>query len=174
MKHYLKNLIIAIISVLFLVSFANAQDIAKKQKDEPKKLQIFIKPSPATDDAEPFIYEVPLVETEKYINKTVSLTAAIEELTAEAILQPHKDGSTRTTIKINNLDKVKKDKTYTLWLTTLKGSYKRIRDFKFSKDVPEIEIKGRIPTNKFGFFITVEDTRVIVPTSEEYAVLKQY
>lgn len=173
MNQYLKKLFLTIISILVLAGFAVTQDIAK-QTEPAKKIQVLIEPSPATNDEELFIYEVPLLETEKYIEKTVSLTAAIEGLTVEAIIQPHKDGTARTTIKVNNLDKLKKDKTYTLWLTTTKGAYKRIRDFKFSKDEPEIEIKGRIPKNKFGLFITLEDTKVIIPTSEEYAVLKQY
>lgn len=175
------NLSVAIIFALTFTVFTAAQDTLPEPTPQPTPPAEEPMPQPTPPAEEPGEdttktdvqdYDISFINKADLAGKQTKLSAEIEGLNAEALLEVNQDGIAQVKIAAKGLNQIDKDKVYTVWLATPEGAYTKISEFSYSEDKMEDEIKGSIPIDSFGFFITAEDGSVEKPTSKTYAAFK--
>lgn len=178
------SLSIAILFTLTFTNLATAQDTTTIPPQVPKKAEKPLpKPTPPAEDSmnsedieiaeEGEDYDVPMIGKTDLKGGKAKLSAEVDGLNAEAFIEANKDKTTMVRITMSNLNKVAKDKTYFVWLATGEGIYTKIGEIKYSEKETNAELKGNVPTDSFGLFITSETGTVDKPTSKTYAAFTQ-
>jgi hypothetical protein len=80
------------------------------------------------------------------------------------------DGKTKVRMHFDDMNKVPKNKRFTLWTVSPDGKYTKLGQVVNSGDDDEAEIKAETTLQDFGLFVTAEDADVNVPTSKIYSV----
>jgi hypothetical protein len=118
-------------------------------------------------------YEVPLLnvgtfgDTEREVK--LKFTGELDGLEAKAYIKRGK-GSTKVRMHFDDMNKVPKGKTFTLWTYSPDGQYTRLGTVINSGKKDEAAIKSETALTDFGLFLTAEDAMVTVPTSRIYSV----
>lgn len=80
------------------------------------------------------------------------------------------DGKTKVRMHFDDMNKVPKNKRFTLWTVAPDGTYTKLGQVINSGDDDEAEIKAETTLQDFGLFVTAEDADVTTPTSKIYSV----
>jgi hypothetical protein len=80
-----------------------------------------------------------------------------------------KGGTTKVTMKFDDMNKVPKEKRFVLWASSPDGQYTKLGQVLNSGKKDEAEIKSETSLSDFGLFMTVEDGDVTMPTSKVYS-----
>ena len=114
-------------------------------------------------------YEVVMIGKDDFSEGKANLSAEVENLKAEAFLESGGENSTTVRIAFSDLNKLSKDKIYTVWLASGDGEYTKLGETKFDEKNTNAELKGTVPLDSFGLFITVEDAAADQPAGKTYA-----
>ncbi|MEO8042783.1 MAG: hypothetical protein ABI646_09255 [Acidobacteriota bacterium] len=118
-------------------------------------------------------YEVPLLnvgafgDTEREVK--MKFGGELNGLEAKAYVKRGK-GVTQVRMHFDDMNKVPKNKRFTLWTYSADGTYAKLGQVINSGTRDEAAIKSETALTDFGLFVTVEDADVTVPTSRMYSV----
>lgn len=79
-------------------------------------------------------------------------------------------GATKVRMHFDDMNKVPKNKRFTLWTYSPDGQYVKLGSVINSGKRDEAAIKSETALSDFGLFVTAEDADVAVPTSHVYSV----
>jgi hypothetical protein len=129
--------------------------------------------APSVVSREPMAYEVPLLnvgtfgDTEREVK--MKFTGELDGLEGKAYIKRSK-GGTKVRMQFDDMNKVPKDKRFTLWTYSPDGKYTKLGHVINTGRKDEAVIKSETALTDFGLFITAEDADVTVPTSRIYSV----
>lgn len=118
-------------------------------------------------------YDVPLLnvgtfgDAEREVK--MKFTGELDGLEAKAYIKRGK-GATKVRMHFDDMNKVPKNKRFTLWTYGPDGTYTKLGHVINSGNKDEAAIKSETPLTDFGLFVTAEDADVMVPTSRVYSV----
>ena len=121
----------------------------------------------------PAAYEVPLLnvgafgDTEREVK--MKFSGELDGLEAKAYIKRGK-GATKVRMHFDDMNKVPKNKRFTLWTYSGDGQYSKLGHVINSGNRDEAAIKSETALTDFGLFVTAEDADVTVPTSRVYSV----
>jgi hypothetical protein len=125
------------------------------------------------DAATPSAYEVPLLnvgtfgDSEREVK--MKFGGELDGLEGKAYIKRSK-GATKVRMHFDDMNKVPKNKRFTLWTYSSDGQYVKLGHVINSGKKDEAEIKSETALTDFGLFVTAEDADVMVPTSRVYSV----
>ena len=93
----------------------------------------------------------------------------LQGLEAKAYIDREK-GTTKVRMHFDDMNKVPKNKRFTLWTYSADGTYTKLGSVINSGKRDEAVIKSETALTDFGLFVTAEDADVTVPTSRVYSV----
>jgi hypothetical protein len=129
--------------------------------------------SPSVVNREPAAYDVPLLNISTFGNKErevkMKFSGELDGLEAKAYITPSK-GGTKVRMHFDDMNKVPKNKRFTLWTYSPDGKYSKLGSVINSGNRDEAAIKSETSLADFGLFVTAEDTDVTMPTSRVYSV----
>jgi hypothetical protein len=129
--------------------------------------------SPSVVNREPTAYDVPLLNVATFGNKErevkMKFGGELDGLEAKAYITPAK-GGTKVRMHFDDMNKVPKNKRFTLWTYSPDGQYAKLGSVINSGKRDEAAIKSETALSDFGLFVTAEDADVTVPTSRVYSV----
>ena len=129
--------------------------------------------APSVVSREPMAYDVPLLnvgtfgDTEREVK--MKFTGELDGLEGKAYIKRSK-GATKVRMHFDDMNKVPKDKRFTLWTYSPDGQYTKLGHVINTGRKDEAVIKSETALTDFGLFITAEDADVTVPTSRIYSV----
>lgn len=128
---------------------------------------------PSVVSREPMAYDVPLLNVGTFGDNErevkMKFTGELEGLEGKAYIKRSK-GATKVKMEFDDMNKVPKDKRFTLWTYSPDGTYTKLGHVINSGRKDEAVIKSETALTDFGLFITAEDADVTVPTSRIYSV----
>lgn len=117
-------------------------------------------------------YDVPVLNVpsfgEKQREVKIKFGGDLSGLEGKAYLT-RKGGTTKVTMKFDDMNKVPKEKRFVLWASSPDGQYTKLGQVLNSGKKDEAEIKSETSLSDFGLFMTVEDGDVTMPTSKVYS-----
>jgi hypothetical protein len=128
---------------------------------------------PSVVSREGMAYDVPLLnvgtfgDSEREVK--MKFTGELEGLEGKAYIKRSK-GTTKVKMEFDDMNKVPKEKRFTLWTYSPDGTYTKLGHVINTGRKDEAVIKSETALTDFGLFITVEDADVTVPTSRIYTV----
>ena len=128
---------------------------------------------PSVVSREPMAYDVPLLNVGTFGDNErevkMKFTGELEGLEGKAYIKRSK-GATKVKMEFDDMNKVPKEKRFTLWTYSPDGTYTKLGHVINSGRKDEAVIKSETALTDFGLFITAEDADVPVPTSRIYSV----
>lgn len=143
--------------------------VVPRRVSETRTVQV----APAVVSRETSAYEVPLLnvgtfgDTEREVK--LKFTGELDGLEAKAYVKRGK-GATKVRMHFDDMNKVPKNKRFTLWTYSPDGQYVKLGSVINSGKRDEAAIKSETALSDFGLFVTAEDTDVTIPTSKIYSV----
>jgi hypothetical protein len=129
--------------------------------------------APSVITREPAAYDVPLLNVGTFGDKErevkLKFTGELDGLEAKAYINRSK-GMTKVRMHFDDMNKVPKNKRFTLWTYSPDGQYVKLGHVINSGKRDEAEIRATTNLDDFGLFVTAEDAEVMVPTSRVYSV----
>lgn len=129
--------------------------------------------SPSVISRDPVAYDVPLLNVATFgdSEREVKLKfgGELTGLEAKASIGREK-GVTKVKMHFDDMNKVPKNKRFTLWTYSPDGKYTKLGQVINSGKRDEAEIKSETTLTDFGLFVTAEDANVTIPTSRVYSV----
>lgn len=128
---------------------------------------------PSVVNREPAGYEVPLLnvgafgDSEREVK--MKFSGELTGLEAKAYIKRSK-GATKVRMHFDDMNKVPKNKRFTLWTYSPDGQYAKLGQVINSGKRDEAVIRSETALADFGLFVTAEDAEVMVPTSRIYSV----
>ena len=132
-----------------------------------------VKVAPSVIDREPAGYEVPMLnvgtfgDSEREVK--MKFGGELNGLEGKAYIKRDK-GATKVRMHFDDMNKVPKNKRFTLWTYSADGQYVKLGSVINSGKRDEAAIKSETALADFGLFVTAEDADVMVPTSRTYSV----
>lgn len=129
--------------------------------------------APSVVSREPLAYNVPLLnvgtfgDSEREVK--LKFTGELDGLEAKAYID-REEGTTKVKMHFDDMNKVPKNKRFTLWTYSPDGQYTKLGHVINSGRKDEAVIKSETALTDFGLFVTAEDADVAVPTSRIYSV----
>lgn len=118
-------------------------------------------------------YNVPLLNVGTFGDDErevkMKFTGELNGLEAKAYIKRGK-GMTKVRMHFDDMNKVPKNKRFTLWTYAPDGTYTKLGHVINSGNRDEAAIKSQTALTDFGLFVTAEDADVTVPTSRVYSV----
>lgn len=118
-------------------------------------------------------YEVPLLNVGTFgdAEREVKMKfgGELQGLEGKAYIKRAK-GATKVRMHFDDMNKVPKNKRFTLWTYSPDGQYSKLGQVINSGKKDEAAIKGETALADFGLFVTAEDADVPSPTSRIYSV----
>lgn len=128
---------------------------------------------PSVVSRETATYDVPLLNVGTFGDKErevkLKFTGELDGLEAKAYIAKKK-GITTVKMLFDDMNKVPKNKRFTLWTYSADGKYVKLGSVINSGKRDEAAIKSETALDDFGLFITAEDADVPIPTSRIYSV----
>jgi hypothetical protein len=132
-----------------------------------------VKVAPSVISRENAAYDVPLLNVGTFGDKErevkMKFTGELTGLEAKAYVTRGK-GATKVRMHFDDMNKVPKNKRFTLWTYSPDGQYSKLGSVINSGKRDEAAIKSETALTDFGLFVTAEDADVTVPTSRIYSV----
>ena len=129
--------------------------------------------APSVINRDPAGYEVPLLNVGTFgdMEREVKMKfgGELNGLEAKAYIKRAK-GATKVRMHFDDMNKVPKNKRFTLWTYSADGQYVKLGSVINSGNKDEAAIKSETALTDFGLFVTAEDTDVTIPTSRVYSV----
>jgi hypothetical protein len=129
--------------------------------------------SPSVITRETGAYNVPLLNVSTFGDKErevkMKFTGELDGLEAKAYVKRDK-GMSKVKMHFDDMNKVPKNKRFTLWTHSPDGQYTKLGTVINSGKRDEAVIKAETALNDFGLFVTAEDADVTIPTSRVYSV----
>jgi len=129
--------------------------------------------SPAVISREGAAYDVPLLNVGTFGDKErevkLKFGGELTGLEAKAYIARGK-GVTKVRMHFDDMNKVPKNKRFTLWTYSSDGTYAKLGHVINSGKRDEAAIKSETSLTDFGLFVTAEDADVTIPTSRVYSV----
>lgn len=118
-------------------------------------------------------YEVPLLNVGTFGDNErevkMKFDGELSGLEAKAYIKRGK-GATKVRMRFDDMNKVPKNKRFTLWTYSPDGQYTKLGHVTNSGSRDEAGIRGETALTDFGLFVTAEDADVMIPTSRIYSV----
>lgn len=118
-------------------------------------------------------YDVPMLNVSTFGDRErevkMKFTGELAGLEGKANID-RKKGTTKVKMRFDDMNKVPKNKRFTLWTYSADGTYTKLGHVINSGKRDEAEIKSETSLTDFGLFVTAEDADVTVPTSRTYSV----
>ena len=118
-------------------------------------------------------YDVPLLNVGTFGDKErevkMKFGGDLDGLEAKAYIARGK-GVTKVRMHFDDMNKVPKNKRFTLWTYSPDGTYAKLGHVINSGKRDEAAIKSETSLTDFGLFVTAEDADVKIPTSKVYSV----
>ncbi|MBA3353632.1 MAG: hypothetical protein H0U23_14645 [Blastocatellia bacterium] len=118
-------------------------------------------------------YDVPMLNVSTFGDRErevkMKFTGELAGLEGKANID-RKKGATKVKMRFDDMNKVPKNKRFTLWTYSADGTYTKLGHVINSGKRDEAEIKSETSLTDFGLFVTAEDADVTVPTSRTYSV----
>ncbi|HUR99299.1 MAG TPA: hypothetical protein VMZ26_14635 [Pyrinomonadaceae bacterium] len=128
--------------------------------------------SPSGVSTAPAGYDVPMLNLGSFGNKErevkMKFGGELTGLEAKAYINPTK-GATKVRMHFDDMNKVPKNKRFTLWTVSPDGQYSKLGSVINTGRRDEAGIKSETSLTDFGLFVTAEDADVTVPTSRIYS-----
>jgi hypothetical protein len=122
---------------------------------------------------EPAAYNVPLLNVGTFGDNErevkMKFSGELDGLEGKAYIKRGK-GMTKVRMHFDDMNKVPKNKRFTLWTYSPDGQYAKLGHVINSGNRDEAAIKSETALTDFGLFVTAEDADVTVPTSRIYSV----
>jgi len=138
-----------------------------------EKRVVAVAPSVINRDAAAGAYEVPLLNVGTFGDNErevkMKFGGELDGLEAKAYIKRDK-GATKVRMHFDDMNKVPKNKRFTLWTYSADGQYVKLGSVINSGKRDEAAIKSETALSDFGLFVTAEDADVMVPTSRTYSV----
>jgi len=134
---------------------------------------VAVSPSVISRETAGGAYDVPLLnvgtfgDTEREVK--MKFGGELTGLEAKAYIKRSK-GATKVRMHFDDMNKVPKNKRFTLWTYAGDGQYAKLGSVINSGKRDEAAIKSETALTDFGLFVTAEDADVMVPTSHVYSV----
>jgi len=129
--------------------------------------------APSVISREPAAYDVPLLNVGTFGDKErevkMKFGGELNGLEAKAYIARGK-GVTKVRMHFDDMNKVPKNKRFTLWTYSPDGQYSKLGSVINSGKRDEAAIKSETALADFGLFVTAEDADVTVPTSRVYSI----
>ncbi len=129
--------------------------------------------APSVISRETAAYDVPMLNISTFGDRErevkMKFSGELEGLEATANID-RKKGATKVKMRFADMNKVPKNKRFTLWTYSADGTYTKLGHVINSGKRDEAEIKSETSLTDFGLFVTAEDADVAVPTSRTYSV----
>lgn len=118
-------------------------------------------------------YEVPLLNISTFGDSErevkMKFGGELSGLEGKAYVKRGK-GVTKVRMHFDDMNKVPKDKRFTLWTYSADGQYAKLGHVVNTGKRDEAGIKSETSLTDFGLFVTAEDADVTIPTSRIYSV----
>ena len=128
--------------------------------------------SPSVVNRNPAAYDVPMLNVGAFGDKErevkMKFGGELNGLEAKAYITRDK-GRSKVRMHFDDMNKVPKNKRFTLWTVSPDGQYSKLGSVINSGNRDEAAIKSETALPDFGLFVTAEDTDVVVPTSRIYS-----
>jgi len=128
--------------------------------------------SPSVVNRDPAGYDVPLLNVGTFGDKErevkMKFGGELTGLEAKAYISRGK-GATKVKMHFDDMNKVPKNKRFTLWTVSAEGQYSKLGAVINTGKRDEAEIRSETSLTDFGLFVTAEDADVTVPTSRIYS-----
>lgn len=128
--------------------------------------------SPSAANRDPAGYDVPMLNVGTFGKKQrevkMKFGGELTGLEAKAYITRRK-GATRVKMHFDDMNKVPKDKRFTLWTVSPDGQYTKLGSVVNAGRRDEAAITSQTSLSDFGLFVTAEDADVTVPTSRIYS-----
>jgi hypothetical protein len=128
--------------------------------------------SPSVVNRDPAGYDVPLLNVGTFGDKErevkMKFGGELNGLEAKAYITRDK-GRSKVRMHFDDMNKVPKNKRFTLWTVSPDGHYSKLGSVINSGNRDEAAIKSETSLPDFGLFVTAEDADVTVPTSRIYS-----
>jgi len=129
--------------------------------------------APSVVNRDPAGYEVPLLNVGTFGDNErevkMKFGGELNGLEAKAYIK-HSKGATKVRMHFDDMNKVPKNKRFTLWTYSPDGQYVKLGSVINSGNRDEAAIRSETALSDFGLFVTAEDADVTVPTSRTYSV----
>ena len=129
--------------------------------------------APSVISREGVTYNVPLLNVSTFGDDErevkMKFAGELDGLEGKAYIKRRK-GTTRVRMHFDDMNKVPKNKRFTLWTYSPDGQYAKLGSVINSGRRDEASIRSQTALTDFGLFITAEDADVMVPTSRIYSV----
>jgi hypothetical protein len=129
--------------------------------------------APSVISRESFAYDVPLLNVGTFGDDErevkLKFTGELDGLEAKAYID-REDGMTKVKMHFDDMNKVPKNKRFTLWTYSSDGKYTKLGHVINSGKKDEAVIRSQTALTDFGLFVTAEDADVMIPTSRTYSV----
>jgi len=129
---------------------------------------------PSVVNRDPAGYEVPMLNVGTFGDNErevkMKFGGELTGLEGKAYIKHSKSGSTKVRMHFDDMNKVPKNKRFTLWTYSPDGQYVKLGSVINSGKKDEAAIMSETALSDFGLFVTAEDTDVTVPTSRTYSV----
>jgi len=123
---------------------------------------------------DPALYDVPLLNVSTFGDQErevkMKFTGELNGLEGKAYIRRGKGGASKVRMHFDDMNKVPKNKRFTLWTYSPDGQYTKLGTVINSGKRDEAEIRSETALNDFGLFVTAEDADVTIPTSRVYSV----
>jgi len=117
-------------------------------------------------------YDVPMLNVGTFGDKErevkMKFGGELSGLEAKAYINRSK-GATKVRMHFDDMNKVPKNKRFTLWTVSPDGQYSKLGSVVNTGNRDEAGIRSETALADFGLFVTAEDTDVAVPTSRIYS-----
>ena len=108
----------------------------------------------------------------------INFTGAMEGARANIFIEPRKNGKiTEVRMRFHDLKEAPKGRAYILWAVSPTGEFSKLGQIINVKGRNEAEIKGEVPFDDFGLFLTTEDlgttkATIIKPSGQRVGVIQ--
>ncbi len=108
----------------------------------------------------------------------INFTGAMEGARANIFIEPHKNGKiTEVRMRFHDLKEAPKGTAYILWAVSPTGEFSKLGQIINVKGRNEAEIKGEVPFDDFGLFLTTEElgatkATIIKPSGQRVGVIQ--
>jgi len=156
--------------VFYRSSLPKGYAVVPRRVSENRVVQV----APSVISREPSAYEVPMLNVGTFGDQErevkMKFGGELNGLEGKAYIKLTKGGATKVRMHFDDMNKVPKNKRFTLWTYSPDGHYAKLGSVINSGKRDEAAIKSETSLTDFGLFVTAEDADVTVPTSHVYSV----
>jgi len=155
--------------IFYRSSLPKGYAVVPRRVSENRVVQV----APSVISREPSAYDVPMLNLSTFGDRErevkMKFTGELNGLEGKAYIHREK-GATRVRMHFDDMNKVPKNKRFTLWTYSPDGQYTKLGSVINSGRRDEAAIKSETTLSDFGLFVTAEDADVTTPTSHVYSV----